>query len=97
MSSSLLCAIPQASDIAVNPIIPTRNIRRRPTMSPSRPEITSPIANASVYAARIHCRVLCPPPISRRMEGPAMLTMVASSRSMTSAARMQANTTHRNR
>ena len=47
---------------------------------------TSPIANASVYAARTHCSVLRPPPSSRRIEGPAMLTMVASTRSMTSAA-----------
>ena len=69
----------------MKPTMPMMNIRRRPTRSPSRAETTRPIAKDIVYAASTHCRVLALPPRSARIEGPARLAMVASSRSMTSA------------
>ena len=34
-------ARPQASEAAVNPAMPIRNVRRRPYLSPSRPPVTS--------------------------------------------------------
>jgi hypothetical protein len=41
-------ANPQASDDTVNPVIPIRNNRRRPTRSPSRPALTNPNAKVTV-------------------------------------------------
>ena len=43
-----LGASPQASDATVKPAIPSRNSRRRPIRSPSRPEVTRPSAKAAV-------------------------------------------------
>ena len=43
-----------ATELSVNPAAPSRNIRLRPTMSPSRPPVISMTANASVYPAAIH-------------------------------------------
>ncbi|GAA4105926.1 hypothetical protein GCM10022214_86520 [Actinomadura miaoliensis] len=41
-------ASPHSSEAAVKPAAPTRNMRRRPYRSPSRPPVIRPIAMASV-------------------------------------------------
>ncbi len=41
-------ARPQASEASVKPVMPSRNSRRRPSRSPSRPEVTRPRANVAV-------------------------------------------------
>ncbi len=87
----------QAADVSVKPAEPTRNIRRRPRMSPRRAPAMSSTAKASVYPALSHWMVLAPPPSSRWMDGAATFTIVASSRSMTLAARTTAATTQRRR
>ncbi len=79
----------------MKPTMPMMNIRRRPTRSPARAEMTSPTAKDMVYAASTHCRVLWLPPRSARIDGPARLAMVASSRSMTSAMMTTAMTIQR--
>jgi hypothetical protein len=90
-------ASPHSSEATVNPAAPITNIRRRPIRSPRRPLTTSPTASARVYAAISHCRVEADPPISARMCGPAMVTTVASSRSITAAASTSASTCQRHR
>ena len=54
-----------------------------------------PDAKDIVYAASTHCRVLWLPPRSARIDGPARLAIVASSRSMTSATMTTAMTIQR--
>src|ERR1700733_5566263 len=84
-----------AADIAVNPAEPIRKRRRRPKMSPSLAAVTSSTANGGVWAPPSHCSVDAPPPRSWRIVGPATLTIVASMRSITSAARAHARTIDR--
>jgi len=48
MRVSGLGASPQASDETAKPAMPMMNIGRRPTMSPSRADVTRPTAKASV-------------------------------------------------
>jgi hypothetical protein len=81
----------------MNPIKPSRNIRRRPKMSPSRAPAIRNTANARVYAALNHWIVLGPPPSPRWMDGPATLTIVASSRSIVLAVSTTMATTQRRR
>ena len=52
ISVSGVGASPQSADAAVKPARPSRNSRRRPKMSPSRPPVTSPTANVERVAAR---------------------------------------------
>ena len=95
MSAPAVGARPHSSEATVKPAMPMMNIRRRPTRSPARAEMTRPIAKAIVYAASTHCRVAVPPPSSAWIEGPARLAIVASSRSMTSAMMTTAMTIQR--
>ena len=76
----------QASDAAPNTASPTRNIRRRPAMSPARPVATSRPPNVSVYAVRIHCSPSGESPNERCIAGSAIATIVTSSTTMNWAA-----------
>jgi len=95
MSRPALGARPLSSEAAVKPAMPMMNRRRRPSRSPARALVIRPTAKVSVYAASTHCSVDSLPPRSARMEGPARLAMVASSRSMTSATMTTHRTIHR--
>ncbi len=69
----------------MKPAVPRRKSRLRPKMSPSRPPVIRPAANASAYPAVIHWMAPKEAPRSRSMLGIAMLTIVASTRSMKAA------------
>ena len=89
------CARPQSSDAAVNPTAPVRNIVLRPKMSPSRPQVTGrwrtrACTRRGTTAWSRRCRRG-----RSRIDGAAMLTIVASTRSMTSAARTRKSTIQR--
>ena len=58
ISAPAVGASPHSSEATVKPAMPMMNIRRRPTRSPARAEMTSPTAKDIVYAASTHCRVL---------------------------------------
>lgn len=85
MSSSMLGAGPQPSEVTTNRAVPRRNIFLRPTMSPSLPPVTSPSANASVYPAMVISMAAEPPPRSAWIAGAARTTIPLSRKSMKAA------------
>ena len=83
-----------AADATRNPARPTSNIRLRPNMSPSRPPVISPTANASVYPAAIHSSCAALNFRSRWIDGPPMFTIVESRMLRISAASTTENRSH---
>ena len=78
ISSSWLWATPQASEAVVKTARPTRNIRRRPIRSPSRPASRRRPPNAIRYAFTTQARSDCEKPRSVWIDGSATFTIVAS-------------------
>ncbi len=85
----------QQADASRNPMIPIRNTRCRPAMSPSRPPVISSTANGNVYAALNHWISDSRPPSSAWITGAATCTIVASSRFIASATSNTPNANHR--
>src|SRR4051794_3691914 len=71
------------------------NIRRRPTMSPSRPPATRVSPNVSAYPETIHCTDWEEAPSPCSIEGTATFTIVTSSRDMNPTSRVTARARHR--
>src|SRR3954469_25658996 len=71
------------------------NIRRRPTMSPSRPPATRVSPNVSAYPDTIHCTDWEEAPSPCSIEGTATFTIVTSSRDMNPTSRVTARARHR--
>jgi hypothetical protein len=75
-------AAPAAALHSTNSDSPTRNIRRRPRASPSRPAGTSTSAKVSAYPETTHWTVAGDADRSSCSEGSATETMLTSSRLM---------------
>src|SRR5215469_8845588 len=72
-------AAPPRADAPAKPTRPIINIRRRPTRSDSRPPNSSNPPKASEYAVTTHCRSALENPSALWAEGSAIVTIVASS------------------
>src|SRR5262244_1083530 len=90
-----LTATPHSADATVNPATPSRKIRLRPKMSPSRPPVINSAANPSTYPDTTHSNCAYVACRSLRMLGAATLTIVTSSRSITPATKMTTRAAHR--
>ncbi len=55
ISTAVLGAIAQAAEHTPNPVRPAEKIRRRPSLSPSEPPISSSDDSVSAYASTTHC------------------------------------------
>src|SRR5215468_11156099 len=72
-------AAPPSADAAAKPTRPMISIRRRPSRSDSRPPSSNNPPKASEYAVTTHCRSALENPSACWAEGSAMVTIVASS------------------
>jgi hypothetical protein len=89
-------ASPQTADAARKVRTPTKNIRRRPSRSDSRPAGTSSAAKTMLYALRIHDRPASD--VSGKedsMSGKAMFTIVTSRNPMKTATDVTSRTFQR--
>ncbi len=84
-SSPALVARPPSADAPAKPSNPMMKVRLRPVKSAIRPPSSSRPPNARVYAVITHCRSASVMPSSRWAEGRAMVTIVASSMTMSCA------------
>ena len=82
ISTPMPGASPHVSEASVNTPTPSRNIRRRPTRSPSRAPVISSIAYLTVYPATTSCSSAPEARSDRPIVGIATLTIVASGSAM---------------
>src|SRR5215467_2265446 len=95
ISMAGLTATPHSADPTVKPATPSRKMRLRPKMSPSRPPVINSAANPSTYPDTTHSNCAYVACRSFRMLGAATFTIVASSRSITPATKMTTKAAHR--
>ena len=90
-SALALGASAAAADERVKIAIPTENISRRPSLSPSAAPVSSNTAKVSVYAFTVHSSCDSDACSSRRITGRAVVTTRLSSVTMKSATEVIAN------
>ena len=89
------CANPPSAEASEKPARPAMNVHLRPNRSPSLPPSSSRLPNASAYAVITHCRLSVEKCSARCAEGSAMLTIVASSTTISCATPSSARTAQR--
>src|SRR5215469_1239312 len=94
-SIAKLVAAPPSADAAAKPTRPMISIRLRPTRSDSRPPSSSNPPKASEYAVTTHCRSALENPSALWAEGSAIVTIVASSTTISWASPTTARTHQR--